>query len=747
MYHLVLTFIAGFILGAVSVLLVAYRAYMLWQNCQPKVDVSKRPYVEPTQSKGTNRFLEQHAQDKKTQHSNTPSESIECVNILADFLFMTLRDTVRVKRQALKLLDRNLSQLLNKSSLGKICKRMKVVELNLGSEMPHLSQVRVIDPTTGTIGNTDTLDLEAFLQYNGKCNIQIEADLMFNRTATVSITVVEIIGKTRFSFRTEPHPHWTFGFCEGDNEPLLDLSVEALFEKRMFQQLGNMVAYQIRAALRKFHTIPAPDPQAVSNDRPKQRMRYDPFFTRPLTLAETAARLQIDNQDIFTGRLTVEVIGCRDLKYTRPQRSIYVTLALFSQTLDDENNSSEAREIEINTSFVCNDKYNKFLNQMVLISRDDVETDVFEVLVYKAGAGATIGVYLDDIKPRITGIRPGTPASGTDVRINDVITAVNGIAVMQSRQTLKLIKESNEQVKLRISRPAGTNGGNLLGRYSETRALPCTPNPTFREVHTFVVTPSTPRLYIRVYDCKSSSNPQRHSKRFLIGYSELDLEEAALFCVANQAKLLKLNRLQLGEMEGSPDAGFIKLLISHTPVSYMPEGEDTYHLPYFSQRPRIASMKEDTKTTENASQSREIAGDDYDDEDVVETSTDSQIAEIEATNKVDNGVGAKQSIAKSVLSVKFDDDMFSDLEVTARRTRLEELLNELERMLQLEADTRRDIEQQMKQPNQPQHEIQRLKENLCASDSRRDLLHHRTLKCASAIISCEEELSIKQLSS
>lgn len=40
---------------------------------------------------GTNRFLEQHAQDKKTQHSNTPSESIECVNILADFLFMTLR--------------------------------------------------------------------------------------------------------------------------------------------------------------------------------------------------------------------------------------------------------------------------------------------------------------------------------------------------------------------------------------------------------------------------------------------------------------------------------------------------------------------------------------------------------------------------------------------------------------------------------------------------------------------------------
>lgn len=34
-----------------------------------------------------------------------------------------------------------------------VCKQ--VVELNLGSEMPHLSQVRVIDPTTGTIGNTD----------------------------------------------------------------------------------------------------------------------------------------------------------------------------------------------------------------------------------------------------------------------------------------------------------------------------------------------------------------------------------------------------------------------------------------------------------------------------------------------------------------------------------------------------------------------------------------------------------------
>ncbi|EGD73027.1 hypothetical protein PTSG_12208 [Salpingoeca rosetta] len=733
MYVYVGVFLLGLVLGSGGVLLVAFHLYKRWMAMQEKVTLKEQAYVEPRPSTGTREFLEKHPYHHAHQNDTMQPESVECLNVLFDFLFFQLRDTIRVRRHVLKLIDRNLAFLMNKSSLGNICKRMKVIDVKLGSEMPHLSDVKIVRPAVGAIGSSDVLDLDATLLYKGKFNVRIEADVIFQRKATLSITIVELRGRARFSFRSEPHPHWTFGFLEQGDEPHIDLEVEALIDNHLFRQLGSMVIYQIRAALRKVHTIPAPSDDDDDHGPPKQKMRYDPFFTRPLALADTARRLHIDNQDIFTGRLTVEVIGCRHLQNTRPDRSIFVTLSLYAHTHDEEHDIEGAHERE------------------------------FEV--YKAGAGATIGIAFDQADPIITAIKPGTPASGSGLCEGDVVTAVNNISVIKSKQALKLIKESGVKVRLQVIRKqkktGRTNRRDKRGRYSETRIMPPSPNPTFREVHTFLVTPSTPQLYIHVYDCKL--NKQKHArKKYLLGFAALDLEETALFCVANQSKLLKLKRLQTAQLEGAPPAGFIKLLLQHTPTP-VPKDEAAPY-PSLSRRPRATSVTDAEGGLVSVQWSGSADADDDGDEDAGLAAASSSLAGDDDSfdhghsrpvspssgsdsSRLRRRRGRKepdtpQSMAKRALDTSTDFDMFAQVPVHERRPKLEALMNELERMLELEAITRKDIEEQMKLPDQSDSESERLRENLRMSDERRDFLHHRALKCASAIISCDEELSM-----
>ena len=240
-YWFVFVFLAGVLVGAGGVLYGVLHVYRRWERLQAKAELKDTPYVEPRPSEGTREHLKEQGSQQKRHR-----ESIECVNVLMDFLFFQLRDTVRVKRQVLQLADRNLKFLMTKSGLGKICKRMKVIELNMGSEMPHLSNVEIVPPEIGTVGSSDSLQLNADFSYKGKCNLRIEADLILKRKAIISITVVELSGRGRFTFESEPHPHWTFGFFERQDQPKLDLEVEALIDNRSFSQIAHIVKGQVR---------------------------------------------------------------------------------------------------------------------------------------------------------------------------------------------------------------------------------------------------------------------------------------------------------------------------------------------------------------------------------------------------------------------------------------------------------------------------------------------------------------------
>ena len=54
--------------------------------------------------------------------------------------------------------------------------------------------------------------------------------------------------------------------------------------------------------------------------------------------------------------------------------------------------------------------------------------------------------------------------SGSGLRVDDVVAAVNGISVIKATQALKLIRDSKEKVKLNIMRPQAAQRPKLRGR-------------------------------------------------------------------------------------------------------------------------------------------------------------------------------------------------------------------------------------------------------------------------------------------
>ncbi len=69
--------------------------------------------------------------------------------------------------------------------------------------------------------------------------------------------------------------------------------------------------------------------------------------------------------------------------------------------------------------------------------------------------------------------------------------------------------------------------------YARTHIVAASKNPAWHYKGHFAVDPSHARLYVRVYDCKIRRG-EPVGKRFLVGYTEVDLETAALFCASHQ---------------------------------------------------------------------------------------------------------------------------------------------------------------------------------------------------------------------
>ena len=135
------------------------------------------------------------------------------------------------------------------------------------------------------------------LYYLSTGQLQIIADIEFIfGNATASVTVMELSGRARLSFRKFPVTHFTFSFLE---EPFLSCDVDTVVLGRTVPQLNAIVVSQIRRVIRKKHVLPA------------VKIRFKPLFMKP----EDHPKISVSmfSHPLNYGDLRVQVLGVRTL--------------------------------------------------------------------------------------------------------------------------------------------------------------------------------------------------------------------------------------------------------------------------------------------------------------------------------------------------------------------------------------------------------------------------------------------------
>eukprot|EP00045_Choanoeca_perplexa_P007389 m.66465 g.66465 ORF g.66465 m.66465 type:complete len:699 (+) comp14056_c0_seq1:3-2099(+) len=675
-YWLIYAFSSGLLAGIGLCIVVAILAYQRWLAISTPAEREKTPFGSAKAGQSVEDFLRRHPRPQAHQNDTLPREQLSTINLILLFLFQQLRDTINVKRRFLVILDRNFDYMIHRTPLGRFCKRLTVYDLNFGDTLPEFNWITAVRPKVGELGSSDHLEVELDLAYEGNFNLTIQADLIFGRTAMISVSIVKLQGVGRMGWVAADHPHWYFSFLE---EPELVLEVEAIFDGRSFPQLASIVKTQLHSVIRRNHVMPT------------RKIRYSPFFGMPVERADFQSLF--DEIELYAGTLEVKVIKATGLKGVRDDSAVFATLSLEAEANDADHKLGTDAE------------YN------------------FKVTCLKAGLGGTIGILFETQSRTsqecvLEAIKLGSPASETKLRVGDIVTHINGLPILKTQQAMRLIKEAPFEVELTVLRkgevePETEEAQDAARQHTRrTQPKPCQ-HPIWSELFYFDVTPRHSRLYIRLYDCMLNRKGQPTGKRFLVGYAELDLEHTAFFCALHQAPLSKTYRLRNSPLEGSVDSGTLELILKHTPrpSEHVDEGIQEASDPTDQRRDGIRSPA--------PSEQGDVSGQD---------AANSLLAQAQVAEPLPGSE-----------TVDSQNELFADLAPLDRRKELQGMLDTVVTQIELENETRHDLERQYKAAGS-EASRKRLLANLDASEERSHLLHSRALKCAAAIADCDDEL-------
>lgn len=713
MYYEAVLVCSGVVLGVLALLLVQYLILRrVWSALDTK-QITKAESLPPTLNPELQDFLDRHPRPLLHQNDPLPEEDVFTLNMIFAFLFKEVRDTLPIRRWFLRMFDKDFQLLRESGHAGKIIKRLTIRDLNLGTSVPHIRKVAVMRPKPPLVlGEADELDVIIDLHYTGNFHMTVEADIALEKTSMVSITVTELTGKARLGFRHSApgytHPHYFFTFTE---EPVLKIEVDAVLEGRSVQQINTLIANQMRRSIRKKHTWP------------NYKVRYKPFFPTPPD--PTTAHLEFYGQALAAGQLLVKVLGGFGLTKLRTGVSVFCTLSL-----DNEERTDMAHKP----------------------TPADAAKQTLNIHILKAGSGGSIGVLFKEQGKlsnlcQIEEIRPGSPASYTNLRVGDVITMINGVAVISVKQALRLIKAAPSEVVLTAVRENTESVGApsqrevLQDSTVTTKAVPVSKTPEWNEEFLFDVSADQTFLYARVYDCKLDKEGARKGKKFLAGFVEINLQEVALFCTTNQAAYRKRFQMRASPHPAAPPSGELELIIQHTPKlkTEAPAGAASSNKPANAVPTLIVSG--DNATPRSRLSHSPSTSSLNTNEEAPAPSTASAAA---ASLSPQSSLRQRRPVSQMADT---RNELFGDLPPEERKRELNALLNTVQNQIELEAETRLDFERQLEEAEdegESPETIERLEANITASDERRELLYMRMLKCLSAIKSCEESLSVDE---
>ncbi|XP_073967480.1 PDZ domain containing 8 isoform X3 [Choristoneura fumiferana] len=323
------------------------------------------------------------------------------LNAMLQFIFQqSTADTRWLRRR----MATELAELLAKTSSGKIFESLTLRSLEVGTEFPSITNLRVLNGELEEDGaRLRSLDLSFSLAYDGNFKIDVDAIMLLGKIANISITVESISGTIRVMFRRTPYTHWALAF---EAPPKLELRVRGRFQGRQLKpRLASLVAAHIRRAVAQRHTLP------------NYKIRYKPFFPK-----SEPGSTEGEDGPTPHGRLTVRLVEVTRLQWPGGPGTLRAALAVDSH------------------GWVS-------LRRGVL---------VMDVLV-PAVAGALglvccqgVGAVLVDT------VVPMSPAYRADLRRDDVVLAVDNkpvSSVAQVGKLLRLIERRAVTIRLRRGGP------------------------------------------------------------------------------------------------------------------------------------------------------------------------------------------------------------------------------------------------------------------------------------------------------
>eukprot|EP00053_Salpingoeca_punica_P017234 m.165405 g.165405 ORF g.165405 m.165405 type:complete len:695 (+) comp17157_c0_seq1:174-2258(+) len=692
MYDEVYWFLLGALAGAAGI--VAAGIFFIKKVWIP--ETTEEPFLhvdhKPSLPQEMKDFIDAHPRPQSHQNDTLPEEPCIALNFFFDFIFRAVRDSVPVKRWFLKMLSKDFRQLRNESrSANAVIKRVTLRDVSFGSSMPFIRSVKLERSKNATLGEGKELDIRMAISYKGGFHMSLMVDLMLGKTANVSATVLELQGEMRVALRREPHPHYSVSFYE---EPFIRVQVDCTVDGRSFAQLNSLIINHIRRSLRKKHTLPA------------AKMRFEPFFPIPRPAKETT--VTINRMPIYVGSLRVKVVGLSDVKCFRENTGRYCILSLENVETKD-----------------------------VAHQHNETNSKTLDIEVPKAGPGGSIGVHFEMSATRciVDDIAAGSPASATELRVGDVVVAVDGTVVKTPKDAIRLISSGFGKVTISVLREegndenaqdTGSDGDSespVLADFRDsvdtsvrTKIVRGTGQTAWNEEFVFDVDELHASLYVRVYECRLTKQSAKIGKQYLLGFCEINLTNVATISLSQRTAFREQVTLYSSPTKGAPVVGVIELIFMHTSTQESTPA-DMLTAVRISQPPHASASQIPAPATE--------ANSDNSDMDVKSLGEDPM-------EDVDLGWDLGQ-------------DLFSEQALPLRRKNLDNLLSIVKNQLELEDETRTDLERQLEETNDPVQKS-RLIENIEESDGRRRQLALRMLGCISALKEVDAKLAAEEFS-
>ncbi|CAH0405790.1 unnamed protein product [Chilo suppressalis] len=354
---------------------------------------------------------------------STPEGSL---NAMLQFIFQqSTADTRWLRRR----MATELAELLAKTSSGKIFESLTLRSLEVGSEFPIITNLRLLSGELEEDGaRLRSLDLRLDLAYDGNFRIDVDAVMLLGKIANISITVESISGSVRVMFRRNPYTHWALAF---EAPPKLELRVRGRFQGRQLKpRLASLVAAHIRRAVAQRHTLP------------NYKIRYKPFFPKSEPGSGDG-----DDGPTPNGRLTVRLVEVTRLQWSGANCTVRAALAVDSH------------------GWVS-------LRRGILVL-DIVLPAVTGPLGLVCCQG--VGVVLVDT------VVPMSPAYRADLRRDDVVLAIDNKPINNVAQVGKLLRcVDRRAVTVRVRRGGASSVVRRDESTTETRRVRT--NFTFRRV-------------------------------------------------------------------------------------------------------------------------------------------------------------------------------------------------------------------------------------------------------------------------